>query len=653
MRTLLIANRGEIAVRIARACRERGIRSVAVYSAADADALHVHEADEAIPIGPPPPTQSYLSIERLIDAARLSGADALHPGYGFLSEQPDLAEACVRAGLTFVGPSAETIRHMGSKIAARELMEAAGVPCVPGARATGQDQAALTAAAHAIGFPVIVKASAGGGGKGMRRVDDPRDLAEAIDAARREAAAAFGDDTLLVERYVERARHVEIQIFGDSHGRVIHLGERECSVQRRHQKVVEESPSPLMTPALRERMGRAAVAAARAVGYRNAGTVEFLVDGTGDEAAFYFLEMNTRLQVEHPVTEAVTGLDLVHLQIDVAEGRPLPVDQSAVTFRGHAIECRIYAEDPAQGFIPQAGRLLRYQEPQGPGIRVDAGVREGDEVSPYYDPLLAKLVVQAPTREMARARALAALQAYVVLGIRTNIAYVHRILEHPDMIAGAVDTAWLEREARVLHKPPAAWILETAGRLADEVRRHQADPRGMGHARDDTRAGMPPDPWDGPAESRAGHPAAVDTRSAPGSLSEGAEQGAVPGAAPASARAKDRDRAQAVRDSDDQVWVALAGETIVVPAPLARRRQAGRTSDPAGMTTPMPATVTRIFVAPGDTVEAGATVLVLEAMKMELPVRAPRAGRVAAVRCAVGDLVQPGRALVELEDEPA
>ncbi len=444
IRRILIANRGEIAIRIARACREAGIGSVAVYSEADAASPHVLAADAAVCIGPAPLAESYLSIPALVGAARAAGADAVHPGYGFLSENARFARACDAAGLIFIGPPAEAIERMGSKIGARDLMRAAGVPVVPGETPADQSDNGIAAAARSVGYPALVKASAGGGGKGMRVLRGDADATDMIPAARREATAAFGDGTLYIERLIERPRHVEIQVFGDAHGHVVHLFERECSVQRRHQKVVEESPSPALTPGVRRRMGEAAVAAARAAGYRNAGTIEFLLEGEGDEAAFYFLEMNTRLQVEHPVTEAVTGVDLVRAQIAVAEGRPLPWRQDDLTQRGHAIECRIYAEDPASGFLPQAGPLLLYREPRGPGIRIDAGVTEGGEVSVNYDPLLAKLIVSAETRDRAIDRALAALRQYPILGIHTNVPFLTRLIDHPEFRAGRVHTGFLD-----------------------------------------------------------------------------------------------------------------------------------------------------------------------------------------------------------------
>ena len=443
---LLVANRGEIALRIIRACRELGIESVAVCSTADAGAPHVRAADRAVTIGPPHPRDSYLNAGAIIDAARETGAGAIHPGYGFLSEDPEMAAACADAGLVWVGPPADVIARLGSKIEARRLMQEAGVPIVPGETPADQTEAGLAAAAERVGYPLLLKASAGGGGRGMRTVRTPDRLREAIGEARREAASAFGDGTLYVERLLVRPRHVEVQIMADGAGRVVHLHERDCSIQRRHQKVVEEGPAPRLTPAVRARLTSAAVSAARAAGYRNAGTVEFLVAGDGDDATVAFLEMNTRLQVEHPVTELVTGRDLVHAQLAVAGGAGLPWSQDEITVRGHAVECRVYAERPAEGFLPDAGTLLRYREPAGPGIRVDAGVVEGSVVSPAYDALLAKLVVHGETRARALARARAALARYVVLGVRTNIELLSRILRHPRVVEGPVDTAFLDAE---------------------------------------------------------------------------------------------------------------------------------------------------------------------------------------------------------------
>ena len=457
---LLIANRGEIAVRVARACREMGIQSIAVYSDADVHARHVLVADRAVHIGAAPATESYLSIDRILAAARATGAEAIHPGYGFLSENDRFADGCAAAGVTFIGPPAAALRLMGSKTAAREVAQRVGVPVVPGGIPDDQTDAALQRVAAGCGYPVLLKPSAGGGGIGMKTVREPSQLPAAAAQARREAMAAFGDATLYVERLIEQPRHIEMQILGDSHGHVVHLFERECSIQRRHQKVVEETPSTAVTPALRERLGQAAVAVARAAGYQNAGTMEFLLEGIGDQASFYFLEMNARLQVEHPITEEVTGIDLVRAQIAVAAGAPLPWTQESLTQRGHAIEVRLYAEDPRQGYLPQAGRLLLYREPSMPGIRIDSGVGEGDEVPVHYDPLLAKLIASGETREAARARAIEALRAFPVLGAATNGAFLIDILRHPRFVAGDIDTHFLdvERDALlsgVATEPPA------------------------------------------------------------------------------------------------------------------------------------------------------------------------------------------------------
>jgi acetyl-CoA carboxylase biotin carboxylase subunit len=455
IKRLLIANRGEIAVRIIHACRELGIQSVAVYSEADRDSLHVAVADRQFAIGPAAAIDSYLSVPAILAAAKATGADAIHPGYGFLSEHAGLARGCEESGLNWVGPPSDVIARMGSKIQARQLMERAGVPVVPGEAPIDQSDSGIRAAAIRVGLPVLIKASAGGGGKAMRRVTDAHDIVPSIQSARREAVAAFDDGTLFVERLVERPRHVEVQIFGDADGRIVHLFERECSVQRRHQKVIEETPSPALTPAVRERIVRAAIQAAAAVGYRNAGTVEFLFDdATGDEAGrFYFLEMNTRLQVEHAITELVCGVDLVHAQLLVAAGRPLPWQQEQISQRGHAIEARVYAEDPDNGFLPQPGRLLLYREPRMPGVRVDSGVREGDLVSPHYDPLLAKVIASGETRDAALSRLETALREYPILGVRTNLPYLLRVLAHPRFRAGQVDTGLLQDPSLAPERP--------------------------------------------------------------------------------------------------------------------------------------------------------------------------------------------------------
>ena len=455
-RRILIANRGEIAVRIIRACREMGIESVAVFSDADARALHVSLADHAIRVGLPPAAASYLSIDAIVSAARGLRADAVHPGYGFLAENHDFADACAKAGLTFIGPPADVIRLMGSKIPARQLAMHAGAPVVPGETPSDQHDSSIAGSARRIGFPVLLKPAEGGGGIGMKTVRDDTTLLPAIAQARREALAAFGDGTLYVERLIEKPRHVEFQILADNRGNVIHLFERECSIQRRHQKVIEETPSMALTPEIRARMGDAAVAVARAAGYRNAGTIEFLVEGAGADASFYFLEMNARLQVEHPVTEQVLGIDLVRAQIAVAAGAPLPWPQDQLTQRGHAIEARIYAEDPSQDDLPQAGPLLVYREPSMPGLRIDAGVVEGGEVTVHYDPLIAKVIATGETRDAARRRLLAALRSYPILGIRTNVPLLIALLEHPRFISGDLDTRLLDQEGPALRAQLAA-----------------------------------------------------------------------------------------------------------------------------------------------------------------------------------------------------
>jgi 3-methylcrotonyl-CoA carboxylase alpha subunit len=450
IRRLLVANRGEIALRIIRACREIGVESVAVYSEADKEAPHVSAADRAIAIGPAAAVDSYLSIDRVLAAVRETDADAVHPGYGFLSENAAFAAACEKARIVFVGPPSTVIAQMGSKIDARKLAESAGVPVVPGETPHDQSDEGLRKAVERVGLPALIKASAGGGGKGMRTVVDRVEIGAAVQAARREAIAAFGDGTLYVERLIERPRHVEVQVFADAHGHTMHLFERECSVQRRHQKVIEESPSPALTPRLRQRMTDAAVKAAKAAAYRNAGTIEFLLEGAGDDARFYFLEMNTRLQVEHGVTEAVAGLDLVRAQLLVASGERLPWADGALSQRGHAIEARVYAEDPEHGFLPQAGRLLLYREPRRPGVRVDAGVVEGGVVPVHYDPMLAKVIAAAETRDAAIARLAAALRAFPILGVRTNIPFLLRVIEHPRFRSGDIDTGFLDREGASL-----------------------------------------------------------------------------------------------------------------------------------------------------------------------------------------------------------
>ncbi len=461
---ILIANRGEIAIRILRACIELGIKTVAVYSDADKNSQHTQLADEAIHIGAASPKESYLNADVLIQAALDSQADAIHPGYGFLSENASFALAVESAGLKFIGPSADSIRAMGDKAESKIAMKKAGVPTIPGEEGL-ESESEFKKAAKEIGYPVLVKAAAGGGGKGMRVVNQVKELNEAIESARREAMNAFGDDRLLIEKYIPNAHHIEFQVFGDQHGHLVHLFERECSVQRRHQKIIEETPSSLLTPELRAKMGEAAVHAARAVNYFNAGTVEFIFDPT--PSTFYFLEMNTRLQVEHPITELATGLDLVQWQIRVAAGERFPYSQEGLTQRGHAIECRVYAEDPANGFLPSTGKLLQYIEPCGPGIRVDSGFRATDDVTHFYDPLLAKLVVHAENRDTAIQKMQAALRDFIVHGVVTNIDFMQDVLSHEDFANGKVSTKWVENDFN--WSPPTEPSFESliAASLAD------------------------------------------------------------------------------------------------------------------------------------------------------------------------------------------
>lgn len=484
-RKVLIANRGEIAVRVARTCRAMGIATVAVYSEADEDALHTRAADQAVPIGPAEASRSYLSIDALIAAARRTGADAVHPGYGFLSQNGDFADACAAAGLTFIGPPGAVHRRMGDKAGARRLMTAAGVPVVPGYDGDDQQDETLLALAGRTGWPVMIKPSRGGGGKGLRVVGAPADFAQALASSRREAKAAFGDEAVVLERFVERPRHVEVQVLADARGTTLHLHERECSLQRRHQKLVEETPSLALTTATRKKLCAAGVAAARAASYVNAGTVEFLLDPAGH---FYFLEMNTRLQVEHAVTEAVTGLDLVRLQLEIAAGRPLLFEQKDVHPRGHALECRVYAEDPDNDDLPSPGRILLCVPPQGPGVRFDSGVETGSPVTVHYDPLLAKVVTWGAERAETIARMRAALRETVMLGVRTNVARLQVILAHPEFVSGNVHTGFLEQHAEVL---------AVRERLPDEAFAAVAAALHLskGQPARGERVIKPPDPW--------------------------------------------------------------------------------------------------------------------------------------------------------------
>ena len=661
--SVLIANRGEIAVRIIRTLRTLGVRSVAVYSDADRRARHVVEADEAVRIGPAPTAESYLSVRRIVDAADAAGVDAVHPGYGFLSENPALARACADVGVTFVGPSPEVIEIMGDKINAKRAALAAGVAVVPGSHEPGLDDAAIEAAALAVGLPVLLKPSAGGGGKGMRRVTDPSRLREEIAAARREAAAAFGDSTLLVERLVSRPRHVEIQILADEYGACVHLGERECSLQRRHQKIVEEAPSPLLDPDTRAAMGASAVAVARSVGYTGAGTVEFVVSADRPDE-YLFLEMNTRLQVEHPVTEAVTGLDLVELQLRVAAGEPLTLRQDDVVVHGHAVEARVYAEDPSRGFLPATGTVALLEEVAGrPGVRVDSGLRQGAVVGPEYDPMLAKVIASGRDRGEAMRRLDGALAATTILGVTTNVGFLRRLLAEPEVIAGQLDTELVERLA-----DSAASATETATPSRDALvaaailLASRADPS-QGALTE--RAG---DPWDATGGWRlGGHWAEACFRvEVGGQRAELAVTGpadrarvrigeeAIPAAAALGATWLDvvidgrRHRWSWVR-VDDRLWLGSKGQVLALTLLPAREQAgAGAGGSLGAVNSPMPGTVRDVPVSVGRRVAKGDTLAVVEAMKMEYAVTAPADGLVTAVHVAVGDTVALDQGLVDV-----
>jgi acetyl/propionyl-CoA carboxylase alpha subunit len=657
MRRLLIANRGEIARRIQRTCREMGISTAAVYSEADRGAPFVREADVAVPIGGAAPAESYLRIDALIEAARRASADALHPGYGFLSERAELAEACRAAGLVFVGPPPEAIAAMGSKLEAKRRMARAGVPLLPSREvAAGAPARALAALADELGLPLLVKASAGGGGKGMRAVREADALAEAVAAAGREALSAFGDGTVYLERYLEGARHVEVQIFGDAHGQVIHLYERECSIQRRHQKIVEESPSPAVEPALRDAICKAAVSAGEAIGYQNAGTVEFLLAPSGE---FFFLEVNTRLQVEHAVTECVTGLDLVRLQLEVARGAALPAQADVPPLRGHAIEVRLYAEDPERGFAPSTGRLYRFRFEPGPGLRLDSGVEDGSEVTVHYDPMLAKAIAWAPSRSEAAARLAGWLARAHVFGPRTNRDLLVRILRHPEFLEGRTDTHFLER-----HRPE-----ELGGPLCDAAgeRLHalaaalalQAERRGAARVLASLPSG-----WRNVAsqdqvqevEGRAGR-LAVAYRFGRDGVRASVGGDAAQGLRVHACGAEEVDLE--VAGVRRRVSVLRAGERLFVQSELgaSELRVLPRFAEPevelaaGSLVAPMPGVVREVRAAVGDRVARGDVLLVLEAMKMETPIRAPAAGRVAEVRASAGQQVEAGALLAVIEEE--
>ncbi|WP_069742602.1 acetyl/propionyl/methylcrotonyl-CoA carboxylase subunit alpha [Streptomyces sp. EN23] len=627
--TVLVANRGEIAVRVIRTLREQGVRSVAVFSDADADARHVREADTAVRIGPPPAAESYLNVPALLEAARRTGAQAVHPGYGFLAENAEFAQACADAGLVFIGPPAAAIALMGDKIRAKETVAAYGVPVVPGSSGSGLTDAQLEEAARGIGTPVLLKPSAGGGGKGMRLVRDAAVLGEEIAAARREARASFGDDTLLVERWIDRPRHIEIQVLADAHGNVIHLGERECSLQRRHQKIIEEAPSVLLDEATRAAMGEAAVQAARSCGYVGAGTVEFIVPGN-DPSSYYFMEMNTRLQVEHPVTELITGLDLVEWQLRVAAGEHLPYAQQDISLTGWAIEARVCAEDPSRGFLPSGGTVLALREPQGGGVRTDSGLSEGVPVGSLYDPMLSKVIAYGPDRATALRKLRAALADTVILGVPTNAGFLRRLLAHPDVVAGNLDTGLVEREAEGLVPDGVPDEVYAAGAA---VRLDALAPR--------PDAGGWTDPFSVPNGWRTGGVRAplVFPLRVPGAdpVTYGAPAGAVVGPDRVTVEL-DGTVGHFHRSGD---WLGRDGDTWHVQDhdPVEAALSGAGRSGADTLAAPMPGTVTVVKVAVGDEVEAGQSLLVVEAMKMEHVISAPHAGTVTELDVTAGATV--------------
>ncbi|MEV0086516.1 biotin carboxylase N-terminal domain-containing protein [Saccharopolyspora sp. NPDC050642] len=658
--TVLVANRGEIAVRVIRTLRRLGIRSVAVFSDADRGARHVAEADTAVHIGPSPATESYLDVKRILDAARGTGAQAIHPGYGFLAENAGFAEACAQAGIEFIGPPASAIDSMGDKIRAKQTVSAAGVPVVPGRSEPDMTDADLHAAAIEIGFPVLLKPSAGGGGKGMRLIHDESTLDDQIASARREARSAFGDDTLFVERFVARPRHIEVQVLADAHGNVVHLGERECSLQRRHQKIIEEAPSPLLDAETRARIGGAAVDAARSVGYVGAGTVEFIVSADRPDE-FFFMEMNTRLQVEHPVTELVTsvggqrGVDLVEQQVRVAAGEPLPWAQEDLSIEGHAVEARVYAEDPARNFLPTGGDVLAVHEPSGPGVRVDSGVRAGGRVGSDYDPMLAKVIAWAPSRADALRRLDAALADTAVLGLHTNVAFLRALLRHEDVLAGRLDTGLVERDLTELiaesnTTPDDAYVAAALERLlAGEPTDPVVDPWDV---TDGWRLGEPawstwrfagtPDEVAIRLRGRS-RDAEVSIETAPGSATsvETAHRASVEAHGDElTVTYRGRTRRYRYAHVDGTTWLAADGRTwaLAEHRMLADRGGSGGRSDGV-VTSPMPGTVLVADVSPGQEVQSGQRLFVVEAMKMEHTVIAPIDGVVAEVHARKGQSV--------------
>jgi 3-methylcrotonyl-CoA carboxylase alpha subunit len=659
-RTLLIANRGEIACRVIRTADAMGLRTVAVYSEADRDAMHVAMADEAVLLGPARARDSYLNIERVIEVARRSGAEAVHPGYGFLSESAELAQACLDAGLVFVGPTADMIRTMGSKAGSKMLMEKAGVPLVPGYHGEAQDEATLAKAAGKVGFPVLVKASAGGGGRGMRIVRSASELAAAIVSAKREAKAAFGDDRMLIEKFVENPRHIEVQIIGDSHGNLLSLFERECTLQRRHQKVIEEAPSPTLNGTQREAVCAAARKAAAAVKYVGAGTIEFVSDGKD----VFFIEMNTRLQVEHPVTELITGIDLVEWQLRVAFGEKLPLAQGELTLNGHAIEARVYAENPHKNFMPSVGRIRTWRMPeQSNGLRIDAGYRKGDAVSPHYDAMLAKVIAWAPTRDAAIERLNRGLEDTDVRGIVTNIPFLSALVTHPDVRANAIDTGFIERELKNLTPAAAAsGDLELCAAVAAILGEEAKAARAEAHSPWRTSGWMPVGRRHRVFTFRHAHEAQQEI-----SLHYGN------GHAMLSIGEREFAFTFATRDDDDGFDLTLDGMkshivAVIEGHELYLRTRNGRFDlhwvDPFGgddeelvgedkIVAPLPGTVVALLAEEGATLEKGAPILTLEVMKMEQTLRAPFAGVLKVIKCKVGDIVQEGVELAEIEPTPS
>ncbi|WP_394245149.1 acetyl/propionyl/methylcrotonyl-CoA carboxylase subunit alpha [Halopseudomonas laoshanensis] len=641
--TLLVANRGEIACRIMRTAKAMGIRTVAVHSEIDRHARHVREADMAINLGGAKPADSYLRTELILAAALTSGAQAIHPGYGFLSENADFARACESQGLIFIGPPASAIDAMGSKSAAKTLMEKAGVPLVPGYHGEDQSLECFRREITAMGYPVLLKAVAGGGGKGMKVVESVAELADALESAQREAQASFGDSRMLVERYLIKPRHIEIQVFADQHGHCIHLNERDCSIQRRHQKVIEEAPATGLSPELREAMGDAAVKAAQAIGYVGAGTVEFLLD---EQQRFYFMEMNTRLQVEHPVTEAITGQDLVAWQLTVAQGKPLPLEQAQVPLNGHAIEARLYAEDPSNNFLPASGRLALYREPaDGPGRRMDSGVDQGDEVSPFYDPMLAKLIAWGETREAARLNLLGMLRETAIAGLQTNLSFLTRIIEHPAFADAQLDTGFIPRhETALIPDRPALdddfWALAGCAWLLSR-RTTQPVPSPWQTLNSGWRSGLP-------AISRlhlrcGEQDRQLDVNITPDCQFDHTEQVLT-------VMQQGVTQRHPLLVTEQSVFLRWHGQWQQLDAfdPISEAEQAHHHG--GGLQAPMNGSIVRLMVQVGDQVEAGSVLLVLEAMKMEHSIRAPHAGNITTLFCSEGDLVAEGAVLVELEE---